>query len=108
MPETVRRERFGPWLPAEPDRPAELAIPHPADVAGQSWNGRPIGESDRFALRVPVDEACNEGLRITSDSFQVFARCRLAAHVVRRPASLECCDVAVEIFHGGPDKVHVP
>ena len=78
----------------------------PTPIAGQARRRRAVGEHDRSAARVEIDQALEELPRIARDQRQFLMRGRESADVVRRPASFEGGDVAQQMVTRGPDELH--
>jgi hypothetical protein len=98
MPKTARGERFGSALPAESYAAAEFPIPQPPPVAGKAGNRRPVGQGDRVAGRVLVNQARDKRVRVCGDPLQFLLRSGLPPYVIRRPASPEGLDIAGQIL----------
>src|SRR5687767_12150560 len=92
--------------PAKPDAAAELAVPHPASVARKPLRARPVGQFDRRAFRLAVDESGQECRGVLRDLFELLLGRGLAANVVARPAALERRHVRSKIALRWPDELH--
>ena len=82
MSQTVGREFSGAGLPAHADRTAELAVPHPLVIAGQTRNYGTSRQRDRRTFRLAIDLLGEEPRRVLRDSLELLLR-RLRPAVVR-------------------------
>lgn len=72
MSEHIGREIVGAGLPPKTDRATELAIPHPAVIAGESGNRAAVWQSDRRPRSLAIDFAREEECAIELDRRELF------------------------------------
>jgi hypothetical protein len=102
----MRRERRSTRLPAQPDAPAELAIPEPAPEARKALRRRTVWESDGRTLGFAIFHAGEKRRRVGLNAGELFACGLETALVVGRPPTLERSDAAGKVFRTGTHELH--
>src|SRR5438067_10412281 len=106
MSQAIRRQRRSTWLPSQPDASAELAVPKPAPEAREALGHRTVWKSDGRTLSFAVFHAGEKCRCIGLNTGELFACGVETALVVRRPPTLERCDIARKVFGTGTHELH--
>ena len=97
VPKARRWQGLGARLPADADVAAEFAVPNPEVVARQPWHRRAVGSEMGPPRASRSTRLARNPSGVARNALELFARGRLAAQIIGRPAATKRVRVAQQV-----------